>query len=273
MDELTPYFVTTDRVDAEDALASLRGQGIPRPVVIIRNVRPLHAAYTRTLECQTPYCLVLDDDTILNPGMAQKLVDRFRAMRAEQPAGFKLNARVFCEAKMRWDSGGLKLFYAPHLKRVGWPNAPHVSETQTRIAREMGLRTLGCAIEAGTQRRGSDFDVYKKYLWMQIRIEAGQLTPIQLAPLVRRARGGETWLWFAILGLVDGMAVGSISSSKDEAFLGPIGKTLDFSAIGAEDVSRILAASRFERVMGQPMPGRGVRGAPSDRGLRRLGPR
>jgi len=240
MDELTAYFITTDRVDAAEALKSLQRQGIPRPVEVVRNVRPLRAAHLPTLECQTPYCLVLDDDTVMRPGVLRALVDRFRALRAADPSGFKLNARVFSEAKLAWDMGGLKLFYAPHLLKVGWPDAPHVSGAQAAIARRLGLSVLQCDIEAGVQRRGSDLDVYKKFLWIAIRGRARRLKAPGPAELAPRARAGAPWLWFGVLGLVDGDAVGVVSTSKDEHFLGPIGRTLDFDAVGAEDIRRIL---------------------------------
>jgi hypothetical protein len=238
--DLTAYFLTTDRVHADEALASLRAQGIPRPVEVIRNVRPLSAAHLPTLECETPYCLILDDDTVLTPGSVQALIDRFREARSTEPAVFKLNARIYSEAKLAWDLGGLKMFYAPHLKRVGWPDAPHVSFAQAEVAREMGFKVRTCDIEAGVQKRGSDFDVYKKFLWVQIRTEASQLKPTSLTNLVRFAESGPSWTWFAILGLVDGKAVGALPASKDEDFLGPIGRTLDFDTLTAKQIRRLV---------------------------------
>ena len=49
---------TTDRIHAEEALRSLESPGVPRPVMIVRNVRPLYASLLPTLECQMPYCLI-----------------------------------------------------------------------------------------------------------------------------------------------------------------------------------------------------------------------
>jgi hypothetical protein len=242
MNELTAYFPTTDRVHAQEALRSLNAQGIPRPVVVVRNVRPLCAAYLPTLECQTPYCLVLDDDTVLRLAVVQPIMDRFRAMRAVQPSGFKLSARVYSEARSKWDVGGFKLFYLPHLVKVGWPDAPHVSFAQKRIADRLGFIAMRCDIEAGVQKRGSDLDVYKKFLWIELRAQAGQLGPLPLPDLVQRARAGPPWLWFAVLGLLDGKAVGRMVTSKDEHFLGPIGRTLDFCTASADDVRRTLTA-------------------------------
>ena len=241
MHELTAYFPTTDRVHAEEALRSLESQGIPRPVVVVRNVRPLYAAHLPTLECQTPYCLVLDDDTVLRPAVVKPIMDRFRAMRAAQPSGFKLNARVYSEARSKWGAGGFKLFYVPHLVRIGWPDAPHVSFAQNRIARRLGFVGMKCDIEVGVQKRGSDLDVYKKYLWIEFRARAGQLGPVAVTELVREARTGPSWLWFAVLGLIDAKAAGEIATSKDEHFLGPIARTLDLGTVSAEDVRRILA--------------------------------
>ena len=241
MHELTAYFPTTDRVHAEEALKSLESQGIPRPVAVVRNVRPLYASWLPTLECQTPYCLVLDDDTVLRPGVVQPIMDRFRSMRAAQPSGFKLNARVYSEARSKWDVGGLKLFYVPHLVKVGWPDAPHVSFAQKQVARRLGFVGMQCDIEAGVQKRGSNLDIYKKYLWIEFRARAGQLGPVALPELVRHATTGPSWLWFGVLGLADAKAAGEMATSKDESFLGPIGRTLDFGTVTAEDVRQILA--------------------------------
>jgi hypothetical protein len=238
--DLTAYFLTTDRVHADEALASLRAQGIPRPVEVIRNVRPLAAAHLPTLKCETPFCLVLDDDTVLLPNVAQVLVDRFRQARQAEPAAFKLNARVYAEAKLAWDIGGLKMFYTPHLKRIGWPDAPHVSFAQTKVAREMGFKVRTCNVQAGVQKRGSDLDVYKKFLWIQIRSEAGQQERSSLANLVQFAQSGPAWAWFAVLGVVDGKAVGALPASKDEDFFGPIGRTLDFDTLTAEEIRRLV---------------------------------
>ena len=259
MHELTAYFITTDRRDAPEALASLRAQGIPRPVEIVRNVRPLAAAYRSTLTCETPFCLLLDDDTVLHPGVVPRLLDRFRQMRSSEPLGFKMSARVYCEAKMIFEKGGLKFLYTPLLKRVGWPDAPHVAVAQDVVARKMGFAALTCDIEAGVQKRGSDLDVYKKYLWIQIRAQAGQLRqPPSLPMMTERARAGPPWLWFAVLGIVDGMQAGEVSTSKDEEYMGPIGRTLDFAAVTAEDVASIVAQRGLLGAMAQPQRSRGA---------------
>ena len=240
MNELTGYFVTTDRVHANEALDSLRSQGIPRPLVVIRNVRPYSAAVRSTLNCETPYCLILDDDTILHPCVAQQLVDRFREMRAAKPWGYKLSVPSYSEAYHRWEHGGVMLLYTPHLRDIGWPEAPHVAFAQQAIARRKGFERLVCDIRAGVQKRGSNLDVYQKFFWDQIRAQAGQLRADSLSRLAVRARGGVPWLWFAVLGVIDGMATKAISGSKDSAVLGPIGRTLDFSNVKAGDVRRIL---------------------------------
>lgn len=240
MKELTAYFLTTGRVHALEALQSLQSQGIPNPIVVVRNVRPLYAAHLPTLECQTSYCLVLDDDTVLRPDVVQPILNRFRGMRASQPAGFKINARVYSDARSKPDVGGFKLFYVPHLIQIGWPDAPHVSFAQNQIAKRLGFVGMQCDIDAGVQKRGSDLDVYKKYLWIELRTQAGQLGAIQLSDLVQSACTGPSWLWFAVLGLVDARAARGVVTSKDEHFLGQIGRTLDFAKVTAEDVRRIL---------------------------------
>ena len=241
MDELTGYFVTTDRVHANESLDSLRSQGISRPLVVIRNLRPYSAAVRSTLDCATPYCLILDDDTILRPGAAQELVTRFREMRAAKPWGFKLSAKVYDEVYQQWEKGGVMLFYTPHLRQIGWPEAPHVGFAQNMVAVREGFEALECSIEVGIQKRGSHLDVYKKLFWDQIRAQAGQLRADSVADLARRARGGTPWMWFAVLGAIDGKAAKAVWTSKDDRTLGPIAQTLDFKTIKGGEVRRILA--------------------------------
>ena len=130
MNDLTGYFITTDRAHAIAALEGLRSQGILRPLIVRRNVRPYLAAVLPTLDYETPYSLILNDDTILRAGVAQQLVSRFREMRVAKPQGFKLSARVYDEAYQCWEKGGVMLFYTPHLRQVGWPEAPHVAFAQ-----------------------------------------------------------------------------------------------------------------------------------------------
>ena len=250
MDDLTGYFVTTDRAHANEALDSLRSQGIPRPLVVIRNVRPYLAAVLPTLKCETPYCLILDDDTILRPGVAQELVSRFREMRAAKPRGFKLSARVYDEVYQMWEKGGVMLFYTPHLLQVGWPEAPHVAFAQHVIARRKGFETFVCDIEAGIQKRGSYLDVYKKFFWDQIRAQAGQLRADSLADLAGRARAGTPWMWFAVLGVVDGKAAKAVRTSKDDHTLGPIARTLDFKTVKGGEVRRLLAKRGIKEAAG-----------------------
>jgi len=105
----------------------------------------------------------------------------------------------------------------------------------------MGFEALVCDIEAGIQKRGSYLDVYKKFFWDQIRAEAGQLRADPLGALARRARGGTPWMWFAVLGVLDGKATKALRTSKDENFLGPIARTLDFTKIKGGEVRRLLA--------------------------------
>ena len=270
MDELTGYFPTTDRMYAEESLASFRAQGIPRPIVVVRNVRPLCKAHLPTLDCETPYSMVVDDDVILRPGVAQRLIDRFRELRESRPRGFKLNARVYCEAKDSWGQGGIKLFYTPHLREVGWPDAPHVSSAQKEIASEKGFLVLECDIEAGVQKRGTDLDGYKKYLWIQVRARAGQHKPVSVKKFVRRAlHGDDRWLWFAALGALDGTKVDDISMSKDEDFLGPLGRKLDFDSVSVDDVRRLLADHGIPDALPPEQAAGKKRGLLSRLGLRR----
>jgi hypothetical protein len=197
----------------------------------VRNVRPLAAAHLPTLECETPYCLVLDDDTVLRPGVVQTLLDRFREKRSADPSGFKFNALIYCRATFTWTFGGLKLFYAPHLRRVGWPDAPHVAVAQARKAKRMGFAVMTSDIKAGVQRPGT----------LELRARAGQLRKVSLSHVANAAWGGQAWLWFAVLGIADARSVGEVSTSKDEDFRGPIGRTIDFRKVDGEDVRRILA--------------------------------
>jgi hypothetical protein len=260
MHELTGYFPTTDRTHAAESLASFRSQGIPRPIVVIRNVRPLRAAHLPTLECETSYSIVVDDDVILRPGVAQQLIDRFRELRETRPRGFKLNARVYCEAKEAWGRGGIKLFHTPHLREVGWPDAPHVSAAQKRIAEELGFEALECDIEAGVQKRGTDLDGYKKYLWIQWRARAGQHKGVNARRMVKRAlETGDRWRWFAALGAVDGSEGDLESTSKDEDSLGPIGRTLDLDAVSVDEIRRILADHGLAEAATGASPARGRR--------------
>jgi len=240
--ELTAYFLSTNRQHADEALDSLRMQRIPR-IVVIRNVRPLAKAHLPTLECQTEFCLVLDDDVVLKPDVVPSLVNEFCRQRQSEPRGFKLNARIFTEMEQRFGKGGLKLFHSASLKEIGWPDAPHVSYAQGKIAERLGYVSLKCPIEAGVQKRGSDIDVYKKYLWLELRARAGQRRAEKLEELVERGRrtGGRQW-WLATLGIIDARALDTVTMSKDENFLGPLGATLDLNEVSVDRLRGILAA-------------------------------
>jgi hypothetical protein len=240
-DDVTAYFITTERVHAAEALRSLAAQGLAHPVKVVANVRPLAAAHMPTLECPTPYCLVLDDDVVLYAGVVAELLELFRAARAADPAIFKLNARVYSEVRGVWDMGGLKLLYTPLLQQVGWPDEPHVSFAQRKRAKQLGFTVFHCDIRAGIQRRGTNLDVYKKFLWVGVRARASQLGPTSLDSLVGRAETtGSAWLWFGVLGLVDGEEADALRSSKDELYIGPIGRTLDLNGMQPEDLRRVL---------------------------------
>jgi hypothetical protein len=247
MDDLTGYFLTTDRIHADEALASLHSQGIARPIVVRRNVRPYAEAIRPTVECETPYSVVLDDDTVLYPGVAHALMDQFREMRKAKPAGFRLNTLVFDEVYQTWEMGGLHLLYTPHLREIGWPDAPHVWFTQLAIAAKKGFVAFRSKIKAGIQKHGSNFDVYQKFYWDQVRANTGQLKADSLPRTVVRARGGTPWLWFGVLGIVDGRRAVA-TTSKDAEARGPIGETLDFNTLKAGDVRRILRKLGVEGV-------------------------
>jgi hypothetical protein len=239
LDDVTGYFLTTDRLHADEALASLRSQGIPRPIVIRRNIRPFAEAIRATLDCETDYAFSLDDDTVLYPGAVQAMADEFRRQRRQQPMGYRLNARVFDEVYQTWEMGGLQMLYVPHLREIGWPDAPHVWYAQTAITAKKGFIGLRAGIKVGVQKHGSNFDVYQKFYWDQVRANTGQLRADSLPRAISRARGGTPWLWFGVLGLVDGQRAVA-TTSKDAEARGPIGKTLDFDTIKAGEVRRIL---------------------------------
>ena len=242
--ELTAYFLTTGRQHANEALKSLRAQKIPR-IVVVRNIMPLAKAHLPTLACETEFCLVLDDDVVLKPDVVPKLLDEFRRQRQVEPRGFKLNARIFIEVEQRFGKGGLKLFHTASLKDIGWPDAPHVSYAQGKIAERLGYVSLKCSIEAGIQKRGSDVDVYKNYLWIELRARAGQHPSKNLKELVRLAQetGDRRW-WLAALGVVDARAIDIVSTSKDEDFLGPLGASLNLDEISNDRLCEILVAHR-----------------------------
>lgn len=245
MHEMTAYLITTDRIFADDALASLERQGLVHPVEVVRNVRPLQAAHLPTLECETPYCVVVDDDVILKDRVLGPLLDEFRSLRAATPAGYKLNARVYCEAKESHGKGGLKMFYTPHLQKIGWPDEPHVSVAQQRVAESMGFVSLRSDLEVGVQKMGTDLDVYKKYLWLEIRRQQGQGKVQDASKLMKRARktGQREW-WLAALGVLDARQLEHQDGSKDEMLVGDTAERVDLGRATDQELCDLAESHR-----------------------------
>jgi hypothetical protein len=243
MEQLTAYFITTDRVHAGESLASLQNQELYHPIVIIRNVRPISVAHRPTLECSTPYCLILDDDVIIKPKVVRTAFSEFERLRVEIPEAYKMAMRLLNELEGRKSRGGFRFYYVPHLQKIGWPDAPHVSWAQARIAQSLGFRGLVHKHVVGIQKTGTPLDVYKQYLWEQIRANAGQRgrgNP-DVAKVRRSAEETQDihW-WMAYLGLIDGQLVGEVQTSKDEYFLGPLGRQLDFANLTIDVLRHIV---------------------------------
>ena len=117
MNDLTAYFITTDRVNAKRSLESLEeGQELIHPVVVVRNRRSLAAGYSAALECTTLYVLTLDDDVILRPGVVPLLLSEFRRERAEDPKIFLIGARTQSELTGQSGGWGVKIHYVPLLR-------------------------------------------------------------------------------------------------------------------------------------------------------------
>ena len=242
MHELTAYFVSTGRRHAAAALESLNAQSLERDVVVVRDVCPMHRAYATTLDCPTEFCLVLDDDVILEPGVVPPLVEEFRRRRAEDPRVYMLAALTHCEAKDRPGPGGFKLFHAPSLARVGWPDSPHVMHVQLERAARLGLLRVQSGVHVGVQKVGSDLDLYKKYLWMAVRARAGQLRAAPLSELLDLARRThERRWWIACLGTLDARDVDAVGS-KDERFVGALARGVRVDEAGVDELARLVTA-------------------------------
>lgn len=250
MHDLTAYFLTTDRLHAEESLASLRAQGLPNQVRVVRNVRPLHRALLATLECTTPYCVILDDDIILEPGVIAELLVEFQCLRESSPNMFRLSARIYSEAKRRFGKGGLKMFHTASLKKVGWHDEPHVAYAQQQAADRLGLTSAKCPIDAGVQKAGSDLDLYKKFLWMALRAQAGQLRTESLDKLKKRARvNDERHWWIACLGTADAIDLGAVAGSKHEDLRGARVASTDLDDLSTEQIKRLIAAHQPTRTV------------------------
>ena len=252
MDAVTAYFITTGRVHSGRSLESLRAQGLPRPVVEVRDIRPMRSAYATALACPTLYAFLLDDDVVLRPGVVERLVEEMRERRREQENAFWICPVTLDELSGEATGCGVHLFHVPLLRRVGFPDGPHLSFAQREAAEALGLTWLRSPLVMGIHHAGSPRDVYLRYLWLQIRAASGQRRGLDLPELLRRAVAtGELLAWMACLGVLDGRSVGALSSSKDEGFVGPEGAALD---LDHPDPDRVRA--RVTELCGGPAAGR-----------------
>ena len=248
MDDLTAYFITLDRPHAAGALARLeREQGLVHPVVVVRGVRPLAQAFATCLGCPTEYCLVLDEDVLLEPWVVVAARAELVARRRGDPAFFLLSGDRFRDDEGLAGGGGFKIYHVPSLRRVGFPDAPHVSFEQERLAALLGLRKLSSRLVVGARGVGTASDVYKRVLWDQIRwnvvqsFRAPHPDPRRLAARAR-ATGDPRW-WAAALGAIDGVLVGRRPGSKDDAFRGPLARGRDLDALDAVAGARLVTAN------------------------------
>ena len=246
LDDLTAYFITLDRPHAAGALARLeREQGLVHPVVVVRGVRPLAQAFATCLGCPTEYCLVLDEDVLLEPWVVVAARAELVARRRADPAFFLLSGDRFRDDEGLAGGGGFKIYHVPSLRRVGFPDAPHVSFEQERRAALLGLRKLSSRLVVGARGVGTASDVYKRVLWDQIRwnvVQSFRSPRPDLRALVVRARetGDSRW-WAAALGALDGVLVGRHAGSKDDEFRGPVARGLDLDALDPTAADRLVA--------------------------------
>ncbi|MFT7579460.1 MAG: hypothetical protein ACI9MR_001124 [Myxococcota bacterium] len=253
LEDLTAYFITTDRVTAPRALAALRAQGLPRQIVIVRNVRPLAAAYAAALACETPYCAIIDDDLALSPGALADCLAEFKEARRTRPRLYSMGATRFSDRDPLVGGRGVVLFHMPGLRLVGFPDRSHVSWAQKTRADALGLHTRPSRLVLGERLRGSRDDLYKRYLWLQIRWASGlnrwERRPRPLPLLWRAHRSQDADVWAALLGAVDGLLVGPVSTSKDESFRGPLGANLVLDDLTPSHAARLIrgAALPFTR--------------------------
>ena len=135
MDDLTAYFITLDRPHAAAALERLASaQGLVHPVVVVRGLRPLAAAFAVCLGCPTEFCLVLDEDVLLEPFVVVAARAELIARRRADPALFLLSGDRYRDEGGLAGGGGFKIYHAPSLRCVGFPDAPHMSFEQERRA-------------------------------------------------------------------------------------------------------------------------------------------
>jgi hypothetical protein len=242
MENLTTFFITTDRLHSDQARESLERQNLVNPVVEIRNKYPLTVAYRHTLACKTDYCLVVDDDIILYRNKIAKLLRRFEEKRAIKPYLWVAMPEIRKHQKNgeTGNGGGVRLWYMPHVREIGIPDVPHVSRVMTETARRQGYKKLRLQIVVGKDVPTTLEETYKNSLWTQLRRNAGQKpeksTADRLPTLIESATLNKDRQQLAdCLGKVDGLLVGIINSSKDAQFRGPVAVGVDFEAMQARD--------------------------------------
>jgi hypothetical protein len=269
VNDLTAYFITTDRLHAGPSLASLRAQGLARAPVVVRNVRPMRVAYATTLGCPTSYAFLLDDDVILRRGVVPRLLEEFRVWRRAHPDAFWICPATVDELSGRTTSCGIHLFHAPLLRQVGFPDGPHLSYAQRERAEAMGLSWLRSSLVMGVHHAGRPRDVYQRYLWLQIRAASGQGRYPDLETLVQRAVTGDGALpWMACLGVLDGRVIGDVPSSKNETLLGREGAALDFDNLALDRI-RARVTELYARIAARGLP-RGTIHPPAEPPAREL---
>lgn len=246
LDDLTVYLITTDRDGAAASLASIeRGQDLVHPVVVVRNVRPLAAAYRETLACPTELCAVVDDDVLMRPGFLADAVAELTALRARAPRLYQLSGHRFTDDDDLIGGSGFKLYHAPSLRRVGFPDAVHVTIAQDRAAEPLGLWRHPSRLVVGARHRGTIDDVYKRHLWLQLRWNLSEnpwwRRPRPLRLLGRAVATGDPAYSAALLGAIDGVLAGFVRGSKDEAFLGPIAAARGLEELAELTPVRVLA--------------------------------
>ena len=121
------------------------------------------------------------------------------------------------------------------------------------MAEAMGMSLHGSAHVVGERLRGSTEDIYKRFLWFQLRWLA------RLDPWYRRFPPSQTLIravatndrdhWAAAMGTIDATLAGDVPTSKDELFRGPLGATVDFESATVAQCRRLVlgAMPRFVR--------------------------
>lgn len=241
---LTSYFITTERAGWETSLQTLRQQPVDQQIVVVRNVRPIRAAFSEALKSSTAFTLVMDDDILLRDGTLRQILLRFQLACLRHRRLFRGSYLVHDELFGQPEPHGVKMFRTALLRQVGWPDACHLGPAQIAYARRLGLTARFWRWVVGVHRRGSALDIYKRLLWIQIRWNTNRDTwnppPSPQAFYERWKAAGDVAHLYACLGVLDGLAVGRLQMSKDEAFLGPHGQQVDWASPNAEDLTRLV---------------------------------